>query len=43
MLLEPEWPEVLADVADFLTSILAQEARTTAASSAVPAILHPTP
>jgi alpha-beta hydrolase superfamily lysophospholipase len=43
LLLEPEWQEVLADVLRFLTSIIAQDARMTAASPAVPAILHPTP
>ena len=43
LLLEPEWPEVLADVTRFLSSISAQDARTAAASPAVPAILHPTP
>jgi alpha-beta hydrolase superfamily lysophospholipase len=43
LLLEPEWPQVLADVTQFLSSISAQDARTAAASSAVPAILHPTP
>jgi acylglycerol lipase len=43
LLLEPEWPEVLGDVCNFLSSILSQDARGTAASSTVPAILHPTP
>jgi acylglycerol lipase len=43
LLLEPEWPEVLADVTGFLASILTQDARTEAASSTVPAILNPTP
>lgn len=46
LLLEPEWEEVLADLARFLaapTTELAQDARAKAASAAVPAILHPTP
>jgi acylglycerol lipase len=43
LLLEPEWPEVLADVTGFLTSILTRDERSKAASPAVPAILHSPP
>jgi acylglycerol lipase len=43
LLLEPEWPEVLADVSGFLASILAEDERSKAALPAVPAILHSPP